>query len=184
VSAIVAAVYRRHWRRTLLLLLLAAAIAMPMVLHPTGQAILQANVSRPAYRPAIWSAVMAETRGKELFGQGWRDDQSVQTSAGRFGHPHNFLLGVYRFGGVVGLGLFLAMTALLLYRCVRLEKDVAAPLGAWLLFGICLQLTNGRFHVSAPGNDWFFYWLPAALIYAFDRPLAENRFVATRGTGA
>jgi O-antigen ligase len=171
VSAVVAAAYREHGRRILLLLLLAAAVALPFLLHPAGQAAIEATVSRESYRPAIWSAVMDEMGGKELFGQGWRDDQSVQTSAGRFSHPHNFLLAIYRFSGLVGLALFIAMTGLLFYRCARLGRDFAAPLGAWLLYGICLHLTNGRFHVSAPGNDWFFYWLPAALTYAFDRHL-------------
>ncbi|RPI46038.1 MAG: hypothetical protein EHM59_08565 [Betaproteobacteria bacterium] len=170
VAALVAVAYRQHWRRTLVLLLLASATALPILLHPVGQAALQATASRPTYRPAIWSAVMAETRGRELFGQGWRDDQSVKTSSGRFGHSHNFLLGIYRFSGLVGLALFIAMTGLLFYRCARLRRDIAAPLGAWLLYGICLHLTNGRFPVSAPGGDWFFFWLPAALIYGFDRP--------------
>jgi O-antigen ligase len=172
-AAVVAAIYRVHWRRTLLLLLLASAIALPILLHPTAQAMLEYNASRPSHRPAIWSAVMAEMNGKELFGQGWRDDQSVQTAEMRFGHPHNFLLGIYRFGGFVGLALFVAMTGLLFYRCARLRRDIAAPLGAWLLYGVCLHLTNGRFHVSAPGNDWFFYWLPAALIFGFDRRVGQ-----------
>jgi hypothetical protein len=47
---------------------------------------------------------------------------------------------------------------------------MATPLAAWLLYGICLQLTNGRFPLASPQNDWFFYWLPAALIFAFVRP--------------
>jgi O-antigen ligase len=170
VSALIAVVYREHWRRSLLLLMLAAATALPVVLHPTGQAALETNVSRPTYRPLIWSTVMEEMRGKELFGQGWRDDQSVHTPEQRFGHPHNFLLAIYRFSGVVGLVLFIALTGMLLYRCTRLRRDIAVPLSAWLLYGICLHLTNGRFPVSAPGGDWFFYWLPAALIFALDRP--------------
>jgi O-antigen ligase len=175
VSGLIAYAYRQQWRRTLLLLLLAAAIALPLVLHPAGQAAIEATVSRESYRPAIWSAVMAEMPGKELFGQGWRDDQSVQTSEGRFSHPHNFLLGIYRFSGLVGLALFIAMTGLLFYRSARLGRDFAAPLGAWLLYGICLHLTNGRFHVSAPGNDWFFYWLPAALVFGFARPVGNRQ---------
>ena len=171
VSAMIAVVYRERWRRTVLLLALAAAIALPLLMHPAVEAALEATASRTSYRPAIWTAVMAEMPGKELFGQGWRDDQSVHTSAGRFGHPHNFLLGVYRFGGLVGLALFLVMTGLLFYRCVQLGRDLATPLAAWFLYGICLHLTNGRFHVSAPGNDWFFYWMPAALIYGFAWPV-------------
>jgi O-antigen ligase len=137
-------------------------------------------VSRPSYRPAIWSAVLAETRGKEPFGQGWRDDQSVHTSEQRFGHSHNFLLGIYRFSGLVGLLLFIAMIGLLLYRCAQLRKDVAVPLAAWLLYGICLNVTNGRFPVSAPGGDWFFFWLPAVLIYGFDRAVVPRETSAER----
>lgn len=175
VSAVVAVLYREHWRRTLLLLLLASAAALPILLQPAARDVLELNVSRASYRPAIWTAVMAEMDGSELFGQGWRDDQSVETAEGqRFGHPHNVLLAVYRFGGLVGLGLFVTLTGLLFYRCVRLRRDMAAPLGAWLLYGVCLHLTNGRFHVSAPGNDWYFYWLPAALIYGFDRAAAAR----------
>jgi hypothetical protein len=29
--------------------------------------------------------------------------------------------------------------------------------------------------VSAPGNDWFFYWLPAALVFGFVRPVGERQ---------
>ena len=180
VSAMIAAVYRAHWRRTLLLLFLALAAALPVVLHPAGQAVIEANVSRKTYRPVIWSTVMAEMPGKELFGQGWRDDQSVHTPAGRFGHPHNSLLGIYRFSGLVGLALFIAMTGLLLYHCTQLGADRAVPLGAWLVFGVCLHLTNGRFLVSAPGGDWFFYWLPAALVFGFARPVAWRRRIRER----
>jgi len=167
VSALVAIAYRERWRRSLLLFLLACALALPALLHPAARAVLELNVERPAYRPAIWAAVIAEMPGKELIGQGWRDDQSVQTPERSFGHPHNFLLGIYRFTGLIGLGLFLAMTGSLFYRCAQLSRECAAPLAAWLLYGICLNLTNGRFPVSAPGNDWFFYWLPAALVFAF-----------------
>jgi O-antigen ligase len=170
VAALVAAAYHERSRRTLVLLVPAAAIALSVLLHPYGQAVLEAHVSRPSLRPMIWSTVMAEMPGKELFGQGWRDDQSVDTPLGRYGHPHNFLLGIYRFGGLVGLALFITMTMLLFYRCAQLGRDAAAPLCAWLLYGICLHLTNGRFPVSAPGNDWFFYWLPAAVVFGFARP--------------
>jgi O-antigen ligase len=174
-SVLIAVVYRAYWRRTVLLLLLATAIALPLLFHPAIEAVIEATASRTSHRPAIWSSVMAEMPGKELFGQGWRDDQSVYTPEGRFGHPHNFLLGIYRFGGLVGLALFIAMTGLLLYRCARLRRDIAVPLGAWFLYGILLHLTNGRFHVSAPGNDWFFYWLPATLIYAVDRTIGGGQ---------
>lgn len=175
VSAMIAAVYRAHWRRTLLLVLLASAAALSVVLYPASQTVIDANVSRPTYRPVIWSSVMAEMPGKELFGQGWRDDQSVYTPAGRFGHPHNFLLGIYRFGGLVGLALFIAMTGLLFHGCARLGRDNAVSLGAWLLYGILLHLTNGRFPVSAPGGVWFFYWLPAALVFGFARPVSVRQ---------
>jgi O-antigen ligase len=175
VSAMIAAVYRAHWRRTLLLVLLASAAALPVALHPLGQAAIEANVSRTTYRPVIWATVMAEMPGKELFGQGWRDDQSVYTPAGRFGHPHNFLLAIYRFSGLVGLALFIAMTGLLFYGCTRRGRDIALPLGAWLLYGILLHSTNGRFPVSAPGGDWFFYWLPAALVFGFARPVGARQ---------
>ena len=169
-SAMIAAVHFRQWRRTLLLLLLALLAAMPILLSPGKQSALQTNVTRPSYRPLIWSAVIAETRGQELFGQGWPRDESLNTPEGRFGHSHNFVLGAYRFGGVIGLALFITLIGLLLYRCTQLRRDIAVPLGAWLLFGICLHLTNGRFPVSAPGHDWFYFWLPAALVYAFDQP--------------
>jgi O-antigen ligase len=171
-AAAVAAAYREHWRRTLTLFALASAAAFLILLHPLGQAAFEFNASRPVYRLDIWSSVIEETRGHELFGEGWRDDQSVHTPKMRFGHPHNVLLAIYRFGGLVGLALFVAMTALLLYRCMQLKKGIAAPLCAWLFYGICLHLTNGRFPVSAPGNDWFFYWLPAALAFGFVHPLA------------
>jgi O-antigen ligase len=181
-AAAVAAAYREHWRRTLVLVGLATLVAFSVLLHPMGQAALEFNASRPAYRLAIWSSVIEETRGKELFGEGWRDDQSVHTPEMRFGHPHNFLLAIYRFGGLVGLALFVAMTGLLLYRCLRLRKGIAVALGAWLFYGICLHLTNGRFPVSAPGNDWFFYWLPAALVFGFVHPLARHEQAGERSS--
>lgn len=183
VSAAVVTAYRERWRRTLLLLFLALAVALPALLQPAVRTALEFNASRPTYRLAIWSTVLEETRGRELFGQGWRDDQSVQTPERRYGHAHNILLSTYRFSGLVGLTLFIALTIALFYRCVQRGRDVAAALGAWLLYGVCLQLTNGRFPVSAPGNDWFFYWLPAALIFAFAYPLRERRRIVKREGG-
>ena len=184
VSTLIAAWYRARWRRSLLLAAAAAAAVVSLLMHPTVQSMIEFHVERDAFRPQIWSSVIAEMPGKELFGQGWRDDQSVYTPAGRFGHPHNFLLGIFRFSGLVGLLLFLTLTGLLFQRCLRLRPEIAVPLGAWLLYGICLHLTNGRFPVSAPGNDWFFYWLPAALVFGFDHAANRARSTARRSEEA
>ena len=174
ISAGIIAMHPRQWRRSLLLLALPALLLVAFALSDYAQNLANANFARPIFRSAIWSTIVEETRGHALIGQGWRKDESLQIDAGTMGHSHNFLIGTYRFAGLIGLALFATLLGALLYRCSRLPSATALPLGAWLLFGIGLELSNGRFPLSAPSSDWFFFWLPAAFIHACGNPATGN----------
>lgn len=147
----------------------ATALIATALLWPAARQAAAERAAHPSYRPTIWQQVLTDTRPTPLFGQGWRADETVHTTQGPHGHAHNVLLSTYRFGGLIGLALFGGTLSLLCYRGWKLPPARRLPLLSWLLFGLACELTNGRFPLSAPSCDWFLLWLPAALIFAFDR---------------
>lgn len=93
--------------------------------------------------------------------------RKVSTLKKIFTHSHNFIIDVYRFGGLIGVTL---VTLHLLY-CLILSFRQGSPhdhkiWGVLLCYGITCLLTNGKYVLNNLSEFWFIYWLPISFIYA------------------
>ena len=157
-----------------------AVVGLNLALPEAGERIADAVRQRGldfSFRDWIWAAVADETRGQFWFGQGLRGDRQVVTAVGVFPHEHNSVLASWRFGGAVGLLLFVGLCGGALWLAARLgpaRGNARAMLLPWLVFGMVCQLTNGGFPFGRPAYDWWLIWIPAAWALALNVvPLAE-----------
>ncbi len=135
---------------------------------PTGNNLLSDLIKRGlSFRIDIWSAVLNETKGDLIFGQGLRKNSDIITElAGKFNHSHNFVLSVLRFSGITGVLLLLAMVGQCLKEAFTNTTENMPLWGILLLFGSLCLFTNGKFPLSSPRESWFIFWLPIAFICA------------------
>ena len=125
------------------------------------------RVSHFSFRPGIWQAVMADMPGHWLQGRGYLTDPHVQAYDRIFDHAHNGYLATLRDGGLIGLGLLLAMLGTALHWAVRIHRDRGERIYlALLLYGMtCIFMDFDRLLVQ-PKEMWLYLWLPLALVAA------------------
>lgn len=139
-------------------------------------AIVAERAAEPNYRLGIWMKVLEQFRESWLLGSGFGSKARILIENGQLlTHSHSSLFEVFRQGGIVGGGLFLLMSGLLLKRSFR------QPMGfflLWLIYGaICLS-TNGRMLLNRPSVEWFAFWLPLLLFYFSTRSAADRELAA------
>ncbi|WP_197023824.1 O-antigen ligase [Microbulbifer sp. HZ11] len=82
-------------------------------------------------------------------------------------HPHNYLVDIARFCGVLGLSAFLwqlaavGLTVLKNYRQIDWLKAVYI---GWFGFGVLAMLVYAQQPLTKPNYMWFFYWIPLAVL--------------------
>lgn len=122
-----------------------------------------------SYRPEIWGDAIADLlRHGALFGRGVNTGNYVLAGGIGFEHPHSMYISVAYQGGLVALGLFLLLIAVVLRLLVRNyhEPDAALALG---VFGITLPayLLDGHELLGSVSSTWFLFWLPVAIGVGF-----------------
>ncbi len=124
-------------------------------------------------RDAIWLSVLSELPADLWFGQGVRQDTSVIAGGHVYGHEHNIVLAVLRYGGVVGAGLM----ALVLCCAAVITFTAKSPYARlWLLllgYGCLTLMSSGQYPLSRPNESWLMFWLPLAFIYSHAKNFRE-----------
>ncbi|AQQ66654.1 hypothetical protein Mag101_02565 [Microbulbifer agarilyticus] len=81
-------------------------------------------------------------------------------------HPHNYLIDIVRFCGLLGLVAFLWQ---LVAVCASLLKQrpqinwLRVTFFLWLSFGVLAMLVYAQQPLTKPNYIWFFYWIPLAV---------------------
>lgn len=120
-----------------------------------------------SFRPGIWERVITDMQGYWWFGHGYLIDPRVPAYDQLFNHAHNGYLATLRDGGLVGMGLLMAILAIAAHWAWRLYQQRGERIYlALLLYGMtCIAMDYDRLLVH-PKELWLFFWLPVALIMA------------------
>lgn len=168
-----------RWRpRVWPLLGLAVLIGLAWQWLQPAEGLLNRGLS---YRPAIWAEVLRQLQGHLTFGLGLTHPQ-VFPVAGlpqALADTHNLELGVLFEGGLVGLGLWLAMYGhALVYAWRQRQSNDVLTASTLVIFGLVAGLTEGSAFFSRPKEHWFLLWIPLALLAA-----TQSRSAALRQSG-
>ncbi|MCQ3828843.1 O-antigen ligase family protein [Microbulbifer elongatus] len=82
-------------------------------------------------------------------------------------HPHNYLVDIARFCGLLGLAAFLwqlASVGLIVLRNYREIDWLKAVYIGWFGFGVLAMLVYAQQPLTKPNYMWFFYWIPLAVL--------------------
>lgn len=156
-----------QWRKRLWLLY-GAALAIALlwqVLQPT-HGLLDRGLS---YRPAIWLEVLRQLDGHWWFGLGLSHPQvfAVPGLEQPLADTHNIELGVLFSGGLIGLGLWMALyTYALRHAWQQRQRNDVLLASTLVVFGLAAGLTEGSAFFSRPKEHWFLLWIPLALLAA------------------
>lgn len=134
-----------------------------------------------SYRPQIWLAVLQNPPATIWTGAGMASE-FMYSEAGKYlyeqigfriKHPHNLLLGVFHFAGILGVLIFVSLLGWVLVRLLRLSGDSGRrlrpfALGLYVLI-VLLNMTDGYKVVAPPSPDWIFFWFPFVFLIALAR---------------
>ena len=142
------------------LLALAGLTFTPMGEH------LYSRLTDSSFRPAIWHSAWDAFCHSPVIGLGLHYPLKIVTPQGVFDHSHNLLLDILRFGGLIGLGLFLWAVALTSLRAWRLGTEQTRFWVILLGFGFVCILTDGKVPLQGPNNFWLLLWIPMGILLA------------------
>jgi hypothetical protein len=140
---------------------LSLALLMPEVIE-------EAMLRGTSLRPDIWREIWLHALDAPILGHGLTPNVAVQLENIRlFETAHNAYLQVFWQGGLVGLGLFLALLARAAYEAWTLgscEGDMTIL--CILLFTMMVMLTGVDTLIERPRDQWILFWLPVSLLLA------------------
>lgn len=145
----------------LALVIVTATLAITMLIFPDNISQLWLNYSLQIRLKLLLDAI---SQGTEHFFWGSGLIYKWKT----LGHPHthNFILDIFRFGGLLGVFLSALHIAVVTfcYAQTRHKKNSGFVYG-WFLLGVLFLLFYGQQPLTRPGGYiWIFYWIPAILV--------------------
>ena len=151
-----------HW---IIGLLSVAGLALALLLP---EAVEEAMLRGTSLRPEIWREIWRDALATPIFGHGLTADVAVKFEKIRlFETSHNAYLQVFWQGGLVGLGLFLAVMAAAIRRAWTLGKDQGEmTVLCILLFTSLVMLTGVDTLIERPRDQWMLFWFPISLLLA------------------
>ncbi|MBV1877790.1 MAG: hypothetical protein KUG79_09120 [Pseudomonadales bacterium] len=116
-------------------------------------------------RSTIYSQCLDEGLNNPFFGLGALSTVNIQGD--NFSHCHNIFLDLFRFSGLLGVALLIA----LLYTVTKtIYSDGCETQKLWslvLLFGLINLSTDGFVPLTKPTIFWLTFWLPISIIMAY-----------------
>ena len=150
------------------------AMGLALIAMLASWALVAANpqdwlerVENLSFRPGIWQQVLSDMQGHWLIGRGYLTNPEVEAYGQVFSHAHNSYLASLRDGGLLGLGLMLAMlgVASLWAARIMLQRGERLYLALLTLGMTCLFMDFDRLLVQ-PKEMWIYLWLPIAMVTA------------------
>lgn len=150
----------------------AAAFTLPMILKTLPEKDKPSFLSRAdTGRLQIWEQARENIESSPVFGHGlaskmyytyFRHDREYT-----IGHAHSLYFSTLLQGGVIGLGLFLAVLGYAMRQGVRLydTHQTGWPL-AFLVAGAILGIFDFGGYMVNLGSEWLAFWWPAVLASA------------------
>lgn len=141
--------------------------------------MLSSRMEQPNYRLWIWTYTIQSMENNWLFGHGLgskaaiplynKDNELITTVS----HAHSSAFDSLRVGGLIGISLISTMTAYLLYK--PLKRNHGWLFLVLFIFGFICLSTNGKFPLIRPSIEWFGFWAPLFLWYAYSKHEAEQK---------
>lgn len=118
-----------------------------------------------SYRPEIWAKAWHKITESWIFGYGIATSPKlILDNQMEMWHYHNIFLATWFYGGIIGVLLLTMMIITTIVQGLRVRS--AWPwLAAFVSSLLCL-LTNGNRLISSLCPEWFYFWLPFAMILA------------------
>jgi O-antigen ligase len=177
-AAGLAIVLTRDRRAAVALALLVVVIALGFLLVGGDWAASLVNRGE-AGRLFIYQSLIERMDGRWWTGVGLAAGDDVEFPVGSedfprgftIPHSHSAFVATFFHGGVLGLGLLLALVGAAGVLAWRIARDRGDPTGAVLLFfGVVCLLLDGHRLVSKPHlSSWLIFWLPVGWIIAASR---------------
>jgi O-antigen ligase len=130
-----------------------------------------------SYRFAIWEQAWSFFLEKPVLGYGLGGGRpDILIKPGMYiAHAHNIFLANLLDGGVVALGLLLAVLLMSAYWAfVYFKKSGNVTLVSLVLFAVFSNMTDGHTLIMSPGYQWIYFWMPVAIISAFEFHLKHD----------
>lgn len=165
VSMMALVVIRPAWTVWLSQLLFASMVVVAVILFTDVEQTLQNRGISLSLRDVIWLEVLGRSIAHPVWGIGLEQDARILIAGFEpFHHAHNSWLDIVYYTGLVG-GCLALWHLFLLLRCFN-EHPWVLPVYLWLIYGCLCLLTNGAHLLTAPGAQWWMYWVPAGLLTA------------------
>lgn len=182
VMAVVMLAYYRRWRLLAALLVAAVVVGAAALAGMLGSRDLT-DSSSIHYRWAIYQSVLDRIGERPILGEGWMVSTAIETRFGTWPHAHNTYLHVWLHGGIVSLGLFLALLVHVLHMGLTMLRDSGRNPGTMtilyslgiLVYFLVVSLAAVRDPFMKPTTSWILFWMPVALI------AADNHLHGVRG---
>jgi O-antigen ligase len=144
---------------------LAALLLALLLVFP--ESVEQALLRGRGLRPDIWSEVLKQALHAPLFGNGLVSPLLVETGGRQFANAHSAYLQVFWQGGLVGLGLFLAVLGVAFRHAWSLARTGGNyTVFCLLLFAATVMITDLDTLIARPREQWMLFWFPLAMVLA------------------
>jgi O-antigen ligase len=153
-------------KRVLYVAVLTTFAGALLLLFPDS--VEQALLRGQGLRPQIWGGIWAEIKSAPIAGHGLLSELSIEAGRHIFHNAHSAYLQVFWNGGVIGLGLFLVLLVVALrsaWSWGRQQGD--HTVFCMLLFAACTMVTDVGTLIERPRDQWMLFWLPLALLLAY-----------------
>lgn len=148
-------------------LVLAVLAAIPLgYLAVFGELPLLQNSTSYSIRLELWGKAFEQFLQAPLIGNGLSHKLFLELHR-TLPHPHNYLLDIARFCGLLGVAAFLwqlcavGLTILKDYRQIDWVRGITI---LWFGFGVLAMLIYAQQPLTKPNYIWFFYWIPLAVL--------------------
>ncbi|UHQ56937.1 O-antigen ligase family protein [Microbulbifer sp. YPW16] len=149
------------------LVLLGALAALPAAyLLLFGDLPLVHRGAAYSIRLELWARSLDPFLESPWIGTGLVHKQFIDV-AGVLPHPHNYLLDVARFAGLLGVAACLWQLVAVAWTGLRREQLLSWVPGlylVWFGFGVLAMLIYAQQPLVKPSYIWFFYWIPLAIV--------------------
>jgi len=138
--------------------LIAALVANPAT---AGDILPRGASFRPDIWGEAWERILADGW---LFGLGVNTSDNLTIEGREFLHPHSMYLSVTYQGGLIALGLFLALLVAIVATLLQSYQHQDAKLGLGLLaLALPAYVLDGHEFVDKVGATWFLLWFPVGI---------------------